>query len=117
MAERPSKTIVLDDLILEIDAEGGTLPVQIEGRVAYVDAESGETVQLAFYSRERGGWSLEIAPPGMTVRQLRDENRARWARGEPELGYIHPDLDLEDMYLLIAHHARRYREVRRGEKE
>lgn len=109
MDERPSKRVLVGDLRLEIDTEGGTLPIQIEGRITYVDTVSQETVTLAFYSRERDGWSLEIAPPGMTVRQVWEENRERRARGEPEVGYIHPDLDLEDMYLLIARHAQRYR--------
>jgi hypothetical protein len=78
--------------------------------VTYVDPASGATVRLAFYSRERNGWSLDIAPPGMTIQQLWEENQPRRARGEPEVGYSQPDLDLDDMYLLIARHARRYRD-------
>jgi hypothetical protein len=109
LAEQPKKQVVFDDLTLEINTGGGTLPVQIQGWVTYVDPARHEVVQLAFYSRERDGWSLDIAPPGMTIHALWEENQARRARGETELGYTHPDLDLQDMYLLIARHARRYR--------
>jgi hypothetical protein len=111
MADQPKKQVVFEDVTLEIDTEGGILPVQIDGWITYVDPASQETVRLAFYSRERNGWSLDIAPPGMTIQQLWDENRERRARGEEPLGYDVPDLGLEDMYLLIARHARRYREV------